>query len=64
MRKCLAIALIVFLPSLVGCSLYKQMFDVFGNHYTAGGTSQYEKKWDYDRQVERWQGHDPDFAAK
>jgi len=64
MRKLTSLALMVCLSSLAGCSLYDQMFDVFGRHYTAGGANQYEKKWEYDRQVERWQGHDPDFATK
>jgi len=64
MKKWIPLLLIACLTTLQGCAISDLVFCVFGDHYTGGGTTKFEKQWDYDRQVETANGRDPDFATR
>lgn len=64
MRKSVVFALVASLSTSTGCSIYDFAFGLFGDHYSAGGTSEAEKRLHYDREDERWQSYDPDLATK
>ena len=55
MRKwhlCVVLAVLCGLP---GCASWP--FDLFSDYYSAGGTSDQEKRRHYDEQVARWSNH-------
>ena len=60
MRKFLSFALIVCLAILPGCSLYGMMVSSFGDHYTGGGTTHFEKEEHFAKERERWKDYEPD----
>jgi hypothetical protein len=62
MRRLLFLSLFVATTcSMVGCSLYDMMFDTFGSHYSEGGLSSREKRWDYNERVESLGGRTNEF---
>ncbi len=64
MKQWKSLLFIGILTTLPGCSVSDMFFGIFGDHYTGGGTTEFEKRWDYDRQVELANGRDPHFATR
>ena len=52
MRHFARFQLIGWAISLTGCTCYDAMFNVFGDSYSAGGTSRAEKEYDYNQKID------------
>lgn len=52
MRTTILTLCLAVLPACVGCSMSDFLFAAMSDHYSGGGTTWQEKKYDYDRQVE------------
>lgn len=54
MRRTALLAILLSFSLLSGCAVSETLFNVFGDYYSAGGTTREEKKYHYDRQIEKW----------
>jgi|GEM_PF-4376023 len=52
MRKTIACNCLFVLTLLTGCAMSDTVFNLFGDHYTGGGTTRAEKRHHYDQQIE------------
>ena len=57
MRKRLAVACLLLLPAIAGCSIADMMFAVFGDSYSATGPARSDRERHYDGQVEASQAY-------
>jgi hypothetical protein len=55
--------LIVGLLLFSGCTVSDALFEVFGGHYTGGGTTQAQKREHYDHQIEASRGNDLEYST-
>lgn len=62
MRRLLWLTLVAATTcSILGCSWYDMMFDTLGSHYSEGGLSSREKRWDYNERVQSQGGRTNEF---
>ena len=55
----IAVLLVGFaLLTNTGCAFYDALFSAFGDHYTAGGYDQHDRKAHYDAEVQKWEDYD------
>jgi hypothetical protein len=52
MRKSALSAIVIVLPLLSGCAWSDVFYNLFGDAYSAGGTTDTTRRDDYDRRVE------------
>ena len=56
MRRTVAVIVFLFAPLLSGCTFSDALFGLFGDHYTGGGHTLEEKRYDYNRQLDAARG--------
>jgi hypothetical protein len=56
MRRIAILCVWVTLLCSTGCTIYDALFGACGTYYS-NGSSRAERQYNYDRDVERWNGH-------
>lgn len=62
MRWIASIGLCLLLCLSPGCRTEDVLFGLFGSHYTDGAAPE-DREANYDREVERWKGHQSEFPS-
>ncbi len=58
MRRIAFLVIIIFFSSMSGCAVHEALFGVLGDYYSGGGTTREEKKYHFDREIEKWENHE------
>lgn len=58
MRRIALLTIMLLFTSLSGCAVHETLFNALGNYYSGGGTTREDKKYHFDRQIEKWENID------